>query len=151
MKLSRTLIQDGIEHLPLDVRKLHKYYLDKPVYKMILPIKPKSGIRMESSISVSVIIGRRDINKFACIFVWDKLDNLQGYAPNFFCFASTISGSILKICTDSAFVSLLFMLEQLLDNADSLHFGDIVEIRGFGVVLDFGDDVLLVLRILVWD
>ncbi|KAJ4962029.1 hypothetical protein NE237_021939 [Protea cynaroides] len=102
---------------------------------MILPLKPNFSTPLRCSVSVSVLVGRRDINKL-------------GYAPNFLRFAPTISWNILKICSDRAFVTLLFMPERS---------GGTIEFRIFGTVLDFGVDVkceydaLLLLRILDWD
>ncbi|KAJ4960702.1 hypothetical protein NE237_020612 [Protea cynaroides] len=174
-----SLIRDGIENLPPNVRRLHEYYLDRPGYKMILPVKPKSSIRKESAISVSVIAGRRDINKLVLIFARRKVDIL-GDAPNFLHlapihldtldiyvqpddpiflnYAPTINPNTLKIYAPHVFVSLLFMPKQLLDNPDaSLRYSNIDEIHVFGVALDFGravkneDDLLSLLRILDWD
>ncbi|GFQ07485.1 F-box protein at5g39250 [Phtheirospermum japonicum] len=131
---------------PSGISDVLRFHLASPDYKMTLPIRPRFNILVGQSVSVSVLVGRRDSKKFACVInksLFDYIDRSTYRAMAFdyldfspaHPFVSGIRG----------WISLLFM-----------DHGGEEAIDVFGIELDFcdaansEDQVLWLLDMLDW-
>ncbi|KAJ4960833.1 hypothetical protein NE237_020743 [Protea cynaroides] len=137
-----SFLQGGTKDLPPRVSERHKNYLNSSHYKMIIPVDPKFCIFSET-VSVSILICRKDTNKMAYIFQKSKLILLyEGYPSNNLDFGSPIE----EISGFLPWVYLLFIVDE--DD------GPVVNV--FGIGLDFGRDaasefgVLSLLQMIDW-
>ncbi|KAJ4961934.1 hypothetical protein NE237_021844 [Protea cynaroides] len=140
--ISGSFLQGGTKDLPPRVCERHKTYLNSSRYKMIIPVDPKFCVFSET-VSVSILICRRDTNKLACIFQKSKLILLyEGCPSNNLDFASPIA----EIAGFLPWVYFLFIVDE--DD------GPVVNV--FGIGLHFGSDtdseygVLSLLQMIDW-
>ncbi|XP_071915250.1 F-box protein At5g39250-like isoform X1 [Coffea arabica] len=140
-------LQNGIWIPPPGICDVLKYHLEGSGYKMILPVEPRFTIPLSHSVSVSVLVVRKDSNKVACIIdksVFDYIDR-TAYRALAFDYLD-ISPSNPFVSEIRAWISLLF-----LDNGNNEGIIDV-----FGIELDFCDaanseeEVLWLLDILDW-
>lgn len=140
------VLQTGIKILPAGICNMLKFHLESSEYKMTLPVEPSFNVPWSQTVSVSVLVGRKDSNKVACIInkaLFDYIDRTASralafdyldFSPNY----PFISGI-------RAWISLLFVE----DGNDGI-------IDVFGIELDFCDaansqeEVLWLLDMLDW-
>ncbi|XP_043724409.1 F-box protein At5g39250-like [Telopea speciosissima] len=139
-----SVLRDGIKDLP--PCEMLRFHLESPDYKMIIPVEPKFSIPLCQTISVSVLVGRSDTNKVACIVYKSLFDYIDRTAYRALAFDYLeFSPEHPFISGIRAWVSLLFME----DGGDGL-------IDVFGIELDFCDvanseeKVLWLLDMLDW-
>ena len=122
------------------------YHLEAPEFKMTLPVQPRFSIPISHTVSVSVLVGRKDSNKVACIVnksVFDYIDRTS-YRTLAFDYLD-FSPLYPFVSGIRAWISLLF----LDDGNDGI-------IDVFGIVMDFcdaantKDEVLWLLDLLDW-
>lgn len=144
--VSSTVLQTGIRNPPSGIPDPLKDHLKSDDYKMLMQVEPKFSFSLEQTISVSVLVGRKDTNQMArvvnqSVFGYIDGDAFRALAYDYLNFAPGypfISGI-------RAWVSLLFM-------ANESH-----SISGvFGIEIDFCDaassenEVLWLLDMLDW-
>ncbi|KAL3525865.1 hypothetical protein ACH5RR_014237 [Cinchona calisaya] len=140
-------LQNRIWIPPPGICDVLKYHLEGPEYKMILPVEPRLAIPLSHSVTVSVLVVRKDSNKVACIIdksVFDYIDRTS-YRALAFDYLD-FSPSYPFVSEIRAWISLLF-----LDNGNNEGIIDV-----FGIELDFCDaanseeEVLWLLDMLDW-
>ncbi|TYJ16850.1 hypothetical protein E1A91_A09G010300v1 [Gossypium mustelinum] len=57
------VLQTGIKFLPTGICKTLKFHLESPEYKMTLPVDPRFNIPWGETVSISVLVERKDSNK----------------------------------------------------------------------------------------
>ncbi|KAJ4961518.1 hypothetical protein NE237_021428 [Protea cynaroides] len=68
-----SVLGGGMKDLLPHNAEMHLSYLDGSGYKMFIPVEPKFSF-IHETVRVSVLVGRRDTNKLACIFdKWEFL------------------------------------------------------------------------------
>ncbi|XP_062106525.1 F-box protein At5g39250 [Humulus lupulus] len=143
-------LQLGFKIPPSGICDKLRTYLDGSDYKMTLPVEPRFTVPMCQTVSVSVLVGRKDSHKVACIInnsMFDYIDRtaFRAMAFDYLDFAPVypFSSSI------RAWVSLLFM-------EDGSSEGDDGALDVFGIQMDFCDaanskeEVLWLLDMLDW-
>ncbi|KAL2938403.1 hypothetical protein RDABS01_021852 [Bienertia sinuspersici] len=65
--VSGPVLDAGIVNLPTGISDILRYHLAGPDYKMMVPVEPRFSVPVGQTASVSVLAGRKDLNKFACI------------------------------------------------------------------------------------
>ncbi|XP_024978402.1 F-box protein At5g39250 isoform X2 [Cynara cardunculus var. scolymus] len=131
---------------PAGVIPVMKFHLEGPEYKLTLPVEPQFAVPYTQTISVSVLVARKDTKKVACIIheaMFDYIDRstCRALAFNYLVFSPAypfVSGI-------RAWIALLFM--------DG---GKDDDINVFGLEIDFCDaanseeEVLWLLDMLDW-
>lgn len=144
--VSGPVLQTGIKNPPTGISDMLKYHLESSEYKMTLPVEHRFSVPLGQTASVSVLVGRKDSDKFACIInkaVFDYVDrtSYRALAFDYLDFSPHhpfISGI-------RAWISLLFID----DGSDG-----VVDV--FGIEMDFCDaantenEVLWLLDMLDW-
>ncbi|XP_059659296.1 F-box protein At5g39250 [Cornus florida] len=139
-------LQNGIRIPPPGVSDMLRFHLEGPEYKMVLPVEPKFTIPLCQTVSVSLLVERKDSNRAACIInksIFDYIDRTayRALAFDYLDFSPEhpfVSGI-------RAWISLLFM-----DNGSE----GVIDV--FGIEIDFCDaanskeEVLWLLDILDW-
>ncbi|KAM7516716.1 hypothetical protein LguiA_006299 [Lonicera macranthoides] len=140
------VLQKGIWVPPPGICDVLRYHLEGPEYKMTLPVEPRFAVPQSQTVSVSVLVGRKDTNRAACIIsksVFNYIDRTayRALAYDYLDFSPAhpfVSGI-------RAWISLLFMdhgIEGIIDV--------------FGIEMDFcdaansEDEVLWLLDMLDW-
>ena len=141
-----TVLRAGFKIPPSGICDKLRYHIEGPEYKMTLPVEPRFTIPANQTVSVSVLAGRKDYNKVACIInksVFDYIDRTASRAMAFdFLDFSHVYPFVSGI---RAWISLLFM-EDGSDGALDV----------FGIQMDFCDaanskeEVLWLLDMLDW-
>ncbi|KAF5725401.1 F-box protein [Tripterygium wilfordii] len=140
------VLQSGIQVPPSGISDMLRFHLEGPEYKMTLPVEPRFRIPLSQTVSVSVLVGRRDSNKVACIIsksIFDYVDrtSYRALAYDYLDFSPCypfLSGI-------RAWISVLFMED-----------GNEGVIDVFGIEMDFcdaassKDEVLWLLDMLDW-
>ncbi|XP_057966138.1 F-box protein At5g39250 [Malania oleifera] len=75
--VSGRVLQTGFKTPPPGICNLLKLYLDGPEYKMTLPVDPRFTVPSGHTVSVSVLVRRKDSNRIACIInksLFDYID-----------------------------------------------------------------------------
>ncbi|KAJ6753065.1 hypothetical protein OIU74_027839 [Salix koriyanagi] len=127
--VSGPVLQTGMKNLPPGICDWLRFHLEGPDYKMILPVKPSFKAPLGETVSISVLVGRKDINKVACIInksVFDYIDR-TGYRAMAFDYLG-FSPAHPFVPGIRAWISLLFTD----DKNDSV-------IDVFGIEIDFCD------------
>ncbi|MQL85349.1 hypothetical protein Taro_017863 [Colocasia esculenta] len=141
-----SVLRSGIRSPPSGISDVMRAYLDGPDHKMLMPVEPRFTIPREQTVSVSILVGRRDNSKVACIvnragFGYVDWNAFRALAYEYLNFAPNhpfVSGI-------RAWVSLLFMARGSDEAADV-----------FGMEIDFCDaassenEVLWLLDMLDW-
>ncbi|KAE8699687.1 F-box protein [Hibiscus syriacus] len=76
-------LQRGIKTPPAGICDMLKFHLEDPEYKMTFPVDPRFTIPWSHTVSVSVLVGRKDPNKIACIIdksLFDYIDRTASRA-----------------------------------------------------------------------
>ncbi|CAI9763270.1 unnamed protein product [Fraxinus pennsylvanica] len=140
------VLQKGSWIPPPGISDVLRSHLEGPEYKMTLPVEPRFNIPSDQTVSVSVLVGRKDSNKVACIInksVFDYID-WSAYRAHAFDYLD-ISPAHPFVSGIRAWISLLFMDH---DN------DGIIDV--FGIEVDFCDaassekQVLWLLDMLDW-
>ncbi|XP_071711555.1 F-box protein At5g39250-like [Rutidosis leptorrhynchoides] len=131
---------------PSGISSLMRYHLEGPEYKLTLPVKPQFAVPYTQTVSVSVLVARKDTNKVACIIhkaMFDYIDRSTCRALAFdYLVFSPAHPFVPGI---RAWIALLFM-----------EHGDDCDIDVFGIEMDFCDaanneeEVLWLLDMLDW-
>lgn len=140
------VLQNGMKNPPPGTNNVLSYHLEVPEFKMTLSVEPRFSIPILHTVSVSVLVGRKDSNKVARIVnksVFDYIDRTSYRALAFdYLDFSPLYPFVSGI---RAWISLLF----LDDGNDRV-------IDVFGIVMDFcdaantKDEVLWLLDLLDW-
>ncbi|CAN0857833.1 F-box protein At5g39250 [Linum grandiflorum] len=140
------VLQAGIKLPPHGISGILRYHLEGPEYKMALPVEPTFKVPLSQTVSVSVLVGRKDTNKVARIIdksMFDYIDRTSYRALAFdYLDFSPVHPFIPSI---RAWLSLLFMED-----------GNEGVIDVFGIEMDFcdaadsKDRVLWLLDMLDW-
>lgn len=147
-----SVLRTGIKSPPPDTCDMLRIHLEGPDYKMTMPVEPRFTISLSHTVMVSVLVGRKDINKIACIVsksVFDYVDatSFRALAFDYLDFSPVypfVSGV-------RAWVSLLF-----LESLRFTEYGNDRIIDVFGIEMDFcdaassEDEVLWLLDMLDW-
>ncbi|GKU97330.1 hypothetical protein SLEP1_g10492 [Rubroshorea leprosula] len=140
------ILQAGIKSPPTGICDLLRFHLEGPEYKMTLPVEPRFTVPLSQTVSVSVLVGRKDFNKVACIInksVFDYIDR-TAYRALAFDYLD-FSPDYPFVSGVRAWISLLFM-----DNGND----GLIDV--FGIEMDFcdvadsKDAVLWLLDMLDW-
>ncbi|XP_043707513.1 F-box protein At5g39250-like [Telopea speciosissima] len=141
-----SVLRGGMKDLPPGICEMLRFHLEGPEYKMIIPVEPKFNIPLSQTVSVSVLVGRRDNNKVACIVNKSFFDYIDRTAYRALAFDYLDFSPVYPFISGiRAWVSLLFME----DGGDGV-------IDVFGFELDFCDvansenEVLWLLDMLDW-
>ncbi|XP_078430214.1 F-box family protein [Wolffia australiana] len=140
------VLRAGIADPPLGISESMKLYLLGPNYKMMMPVEPQFIVPREEPLSVSVLVGRRDSGKVACVVgkaLFDYVDwsTFRALAYEFL----NLSPNYPFVSGVRAWISLLFMAGAGQDTA-----------QVFGLEIDFCDaatserEVLWLLDMLDW-
>ncbi|GAA0142279.1 hypothetical protein LIER_35548 [Lithospermum erythrorhizon] len=129
-----------------DALKLH---LEGPEYKMTLPVEPRFTIPLIQTVTVSVLVGRKDSNKVACIMKNSVCDYIDRTAHRALAFDYLDFSPMYPFVSGiRAWMSLLFM-DHGKDEENQ-------EMDVFGIEMDFCDaassevEVLWLLDMLDW-
>ncbi|KAG8384629.1 hypothetical protein BUALT_Bualt04G0137800 [Buddleja alternifolia] len=140
------VLQKGKWAPPTGICDVLRFHLESPDYKMTLPMQPRFNIPLGETVSVSVLVGRKDSKKVACLInksVFDYIDR-SAYRALAFDYLD-FSPAHPFVSGIRAWISLLFM--------DHSHEG-VFDV--FGIELDFcdaansEDQVLWLLDMLDW-
>lgn len=140
------VLQTGIKIPPAGICDTLRFRLEGPEYKMALPVEPRFKVPFSQTVSVSVLVGRKDSDKVACIInksIFDYIDRTSYRALAF----DYLDFSPIHpfIPGTRAWISLLFME----DGSEGV-------IDVFGIEMDFCDtatykeQVLWLLDMLDW-
>lgn len=142
------VLQAGIKIPPVGVSDLLRFHLEGPDYKMTLPVEPRFIVPLSQTVSVSVLVGRKDSNKVACIINKSMFDYIDRTAYRALAFDYLdFSSEYPFISGIRAWISLLFMEDGK---------GNEGVIDVFGIEMDFCDtanskeEVLWLLDMLDW-
>ncbi|EEF36300.1 F-box protein At5g39250 [Ricinus communis] len=136
----------GIKVPPPGICDILRFHLEGPDYKMTLPVEPRVKIPLSQTVSVSVLVGRKDTNKVARVInrsVFDYIDR-TAYRSMAFEYLD-FSPAHPFVPGIRAWISLLFMED-----------GNEGVIDVFGIEMDFRDaansreEVLWLLDMLDW-
>lgn len=150
--VSGPILQDGIPNPPPGIYEvLRNHLVPTPNgncdsnYKLMMPIHPKLSLSLSMAVTVSVLVGRKDTNKMACIIDRSQFEYIDGSAYRAMAFDYMRFSPLYPFLPGMrAWVSLLFM-----EN-------DPTAIDVFGIEMDFSDvaqskiEVLWLLDMLDW-
>lgn len=140
------VLQTGIKIPPPGISDRLRFQLEGPECRMILPVEPRFKLPLSQTVSFSVLAGRKDSNKVACIInksMFDYIDR-TGYKAMAFDYLH-FSPDHPFIPGIRAWISLLFMEDRN---------EGVIDV--FGIEMDFcdaaksRDEVLWLLDILDW-
>lgn len=140
------VLQKGMGTLPPGICDMLRFHLEGPEYKMTCSLQPRFNIPFDKTVSVSVLVGKRDPKKVACVINKSIFDYIDRSAHRALAFDYLdFSPAHPFVSGIRAWISLLFM-----DHGDE----GIVDV--FGIELDFcdaadsEDQVLRLLDMLDW-
>ncbi|KAK9105247.1 hypothetical protein Scep_022091 [Stephania cephalantha] len=140
------VLRRGIENPPPGISDMLKFHLQGPDLKMSIPAEPRFTVPLCQTVSVSVLVSRKDTNKIACIIGKSLFDYVDRSAYRALAF------DYLNFSPDYPFTSVIRAWVSLL----FMESGNDAVIDVFGVVLDFCDaanseeEVLWILDMLDW-
>lgn len=141
------VLQKGVWNPPQGICDVLRFHLEGPEYKMTFSVDPRFSVPLCQTISVSMLVGRKDSNKVACIInksVFDYIDRTS-YRALAFDYLE-FSSSYPFVSGIRAWMSLLFM-----DKGSE----EVIDV--FGVEIDFcdaansEDEVLWLFDMLDWN
>ncbi|KAF5754953.1 putative F-box domain-containing protein [Helianthus annuus] len=131
---------------PPGISNILKHHLEGPEYKMTLPVEPRFAVPYTQTVSVSVLVARKDSNKVACIINKSMFDYIDRSSYRALAFDYLVFSPVYPFVSGiRAWFSLLFM-EHVNENV----------IDVFGIEMDFCDaansenEVLWLLDMLDW-
>lgn len=140
------VFQAGIKNPPPGISDMLIYHLQSPEYKMALPVEPRFTVPPGQIVSVSVLVGRKDTHKVACIINKSMFDYIDRTAYRALAFDYLDFSPVYPFVSGiRAWISLLF-----------LEVGNEGAIDVFGIEMDFcdaassQDEVLWLLDMLDW-
>ncbi|CAK9162981.1 unnamed protein product [Ilex paraguariensis] len=140
------VLQKGSWIPPPGIGDVLRFHLEGPEYKMTLPVQPRFAVSLSQTITVSVLIGRKDSNKVACIINKSGFDYIDPTAYRAHAFDYLDFSPLYPFVSGiRAWISLLFM-----------DLGSVGVIEVFGIEMDFCDaasseeEVLWLLDMLDW-
>ncbi|XP_041007822.1 F-box protein At5g39250 [Juglans microcarpa x Juglans regia] len=140
------VLETGIKILPRGICNMLRFHLEGPEYKMTLPVEPRFTVPMNQTVSVSVLVERKDSNRVARIIDKSMFDYIDRTAHRAMAFDYLeFSPSHPFISGIRAWISLLFMED-----------GNEGVLDVFGIEMDFCDaatskeEVLWLLDMLDW-
>ncbi|KAF8399580.1 hypothetical protein HHK36_015447 [Tetracentron sinense] len=140
------ILRTGIKTPPPGICNMLRFHLEGPEYKMTVPVEPRFTVPLSQSVSVSVLVGRKDTNKVACIINKSMFDYIDRTAYRALAFDYLDFSPVYPFISGiRAWVSLLFMED-----------GNEGVIDVFGIEMDFCDaanseeEVLWLLDMLEW-
>ncbi|MQL88479.1 hypothetical protein Taro_021045 [Colocasia esculenta] len=143
---SGLVLQSGINNPPSGICEVMRIHLDGPNFKMMMPVEPRLTIPRGRTVDASVLVGRCDNNKMACIVNHSVFDYVDGSAFRALAYDYlNFSPSHPFVSGVRAWLSLLFMAG-----------GSDEAIDVFGIEIDFCDaassetEVLWLLDMLDW-
>ncbi|XP_054808502.1 F-box protein At5g39250-like [Prosopis cineraria] len=143
-----SVLQHGVKVPPSGVCETLKYHLEAPEFKMTLPVEPRFTISygQTETVSVSVLVGRKDSNKVARIINKSMFDYIDQSSYKALAFDYLDISPVYPFLSGiRAWISLLFMED-----------GNEGSMDVFGIQMDFCDvantkeEVLLLLDMLDW-
>lgn len=140
------VLRKGIWVPPPGICDALRFHLEGPEYKMTLPVEPRFAVPLTETVSVSVLVGRKDTNKVACIINKSMFDYIDRTAYRALAFDYLDFSPVYPFVSGiRGWISLLFM-----DNGDE----GVIDV--FGIEMDFcdaansEDEVLWLLDMLDW-
>ncbi|GAB4831732.1 hypothetical protein Ancab_005744 [Ancistrocladus abbreviatus] len=140
------ILKAGIKTPPTGISDMLRHHLEGPEYKMNLLVEPRFSLPQSQAVSVSVLVGRKDSSKVACIINKATFDYIDRTAYRALAFDYLDFSPVYPFVSGiRAWVSLLFM--------DG---GKEGVIHVFGIEMDFCDaanseeEVLWLLDMLDW-
>ncbi|KAH0985039.1 hypothetical protein GBA52_012216 [Prunus armeniaca] len=140
------ILQNGIKIPSPGVCDMLRLHMESSEYKMKVPVEPRFTVPLSQTVNVSVLVGRKDSNKVACILNKSKFDYIDRTAYRAMANDYLDFSPVYPFTTGiRAWISLLFM--------DSGNEG-VVDV--FGIEMDFMDaanskeEVLWLLDMLDW-
>lgn len=140
------VLQTGIVVPPPGICDMLRFHLEGPEYKMTLLVEPRFTVPLMATVSVSVLVGRKDSKKVACIINKSMFDYIDRTAYRALAFDYLDFSPIYPFISGiRAWISLLFMED-----------GNEGVINVFGLEMDFCDaansepEVLWLLDMLDW-
>lgn len=144
--LAGPVLQTGIKNPPPGISDMLKFQLEGPEYKMTVPVEPSFAVPSGQTLSVSVLVGRKDSNMIACIINKSLFDYIDRTAYRALAFDYLDFSPLYPFVSGiRAWIALLFTEE-----------GKDGEIDVFGIQMDFcdvassEDEVLWLLDMLDW-
>lgn len=141
-----SVLRTGIKSPPPGICDMLRIHLEGPDYKMTMPVEPRFTIPLSQTVVVSVLVGRKDTNKIACIVSKSLFDYVDASSFRALAFDYLDFSPVYPFVSGiRAWVSLLFM-----------EYGNDRVIDVFGIELDFcdaassEDEVLWLLDMLDW-
>ncbi|KAE8715315.1 F-box protein [Hibiscus syriacus] len=123
------VLQGGIKILPAGICDMLKFHLESPEYKMSLTVDPSFTVPWSQTVSVSVLVGRKDSNKVACIINKPLFDYIDRTASRALAFDYLVFSPYYPFISGiRAWISLLFTED-----------GNNGVMNVFGIELDFCD------------
>lgn len=144
--ISGSMLRMGIKNPPPGIPDVLRVHLDGPDYKMVMHVDPRFTIPLGRTITVSILIGRRDTNEVACIVNKSVFDYVDGSAFR------ALAYDYLKFSPGHPFISGIRAWVSLLFMANGND--NIIDV--FGIEVDFCDaassenEVLWLLDMLDW-
>ncbi|KAK2663290.1 hypothetical protein Ddye_001864 [Dipteronia dyeriana] len=71
------VFQNGIKNIPPGIAEMLRLHLEEPDYKMTIPVEPRLTVLLCQTVTVSVLVGRKDSNRVACIINKSKFDYID--------------------------------------------------------------------------
>jgi hypothetical protein len=140
------VLQKGIRVPPPEICDVLKYHLEGPEYKMTLPVEPRFSVPQCQTVSVSVLVGRKDTKKVGCIINKSQFNYIDRSAYRALAYDYLdFSPAHPFVSGIRAWISLLFM-----DHGSE----GVIDV--FGIEMDFcdaansEDEVLWLLDMLDW-
>ncbi|GAB4827373.1 hypothetical protein Ancab_034259 [Ancistrocladus abbreviatus] len=140
------ILKTGIKIPPTGISDMLRFHLEGPEYKMTLPVEPRFSLPPSQTVSVSVLVGRKDSSKVACIINKAMFDYIDRTAYRALAFDYLDFSPVYPFVSGiRAWISLLFMDD-----------GNEGVSNVFGIEMDFCDaatseeEVLWLLDMLDW-
>ncbi|CAK9186021.1 unnamed protein product [Ilex paraguariensis] len=145
-KVPGPVLQKGIWVPPPGICDVLRFHLESPEYKMTLPVEPRFAVPQSQTVSVSVLVGRKDSKRVACIINKSVFEYIDRTAYRALAFDYLDFSPVYPFVSGiRAWISLLFM-----DHGSE----GVIDV--FGIEMDFCDaanseeEVLWLLDMLDW-
>ncbi|KAG2715538.1 hypothetical protein I3760_03G083000 [Carya illinoinensis] len=139
------VLDSGIKTFPSGICNVLRFHLEGPEYKMTLPVEPRLTVPQSGTVSVSVLVGRKDTKRVARIINKSKFDYTDWTAYRAMAFDYLDFAPVHPFISGiRAWMSLLFME----------HGNEVIDV--FGIEMDFAnaatskEEVLWLLDMLDW-
>ncbi|XP_047310330.1 F-box protein At5g39250 [Impatiens glandulifera] len=104
-----SVLQNGLKLQSRGISNMPRLHLDGPEYKMTLEVEPRLSVPVDQDVRVSVLVGRKDTNKVACIINNSLFDYMDRTAYRALAFDYIeLSPSYPFVSGIRAWISLLF-------------------------------------------